>query len=235
MKGIHMSSVLTMLFRELAIGMTFSLISVLFILGFALFMKYREEKENKLLIGASLLFMFLGISKAMFLYFNFYLTGFSITLIEQYSVILKFAGAIRVAGFISLIAFAEKIIFKGKTYYLISIFLGISTVIAFTLPIISLVQLLFGVFSIFAMLFIPVSYLYLAIISAEDIRRKALAIFAGFIIYAIGSLIINEVSWDLIQIFITIDPLLLRYFTEFLSVFIKFSAISLFTYGYLKK
>lgn len=230
-----MSAVLTLLFRELAIGMTFSLITVKFIIAYALFMKYRSNKENKLLLGASLLFLLLGISKIIFAYFDFYLTGFSSILIERYSIVWKFAGIFQYAGFISLIACAEKVIFKGKTYYLISICVGILTVVAFSLPILAISQLLSGFAMLIGVLFIPVSYLYLAIISSEDIRRKSLAIFAGFVIYAFGLLILGEPSSNLLRIIFPIDPLQLRYFAQFLSVFIKFGGMTLFIYGYLKE
>lgn len=230
-----MSAVITMLSRELAIGMVFSLITVKFIIAYALFMKYRANKENTLLLGASLLFLLLAISKIMFAFFDFYLTRFDATLIEQYSVVWKFAATILYAGFIFFIVCAEKVIFKGKTYYLISIFLAILTIIALAWPIMIISQFLSGISSLFAILFIPASYLYLAKISAEDIRRKSLAIFAGFLIYAFGLIIEGEPGANLLHLIFTVDPFLLRYFLQFLSVFIKFGGMSLFIYGYLKE
>lgn len=230
-----MSAVLTLLFRELAIGMTFSLITVKFIMAYVLFIKYRSNKENKLLLGTSILFVLLAISKIIFAYFDFYLTGFSAILIEQYSIVWKFAGIFQYVGFISFIACAEKVIFKGKTYYVISIILAVLTVIAFALPILTISQLLIGLASLTAILFIPASYLYLAIVSSEDIRRKSLAIFAGFLIYAFGLIILGEPSANILHVLFPVDPLLLRYFAQFLSVFIKFGGMSLFIYGYMRE
>lgn len=98
---------------------------------------------------------------------------------------------------------------------------------------IQLVQLISIVPSAFAMIFVPLTYLYLA--RYDTIRKRALAIFVGYVIFFVGATLLAE---DLVQGFIALNPsnaLNIRSTIHITSIGLKIGGMLFLVYGYRKK
>ncbi|MBD3227057.1 MAG: hypothetical protein GF329_02630 [Candidatus Lokiarchaeota archaeon] len=223
------------LFHDIAIGLIFTLISSKFIISFKFYNDYKNQEleyKNEMLLGTSLGFIFLAFGRIVYVIFDFFLTEFDSFLYQQFSTVWKIASIIQYIGIVILVFYSEKVIFSGKTKYLITIISIISIMISMFQLNFLMVQLWSGISTLFATLFIPLSYLYLVLKSSGKIRKKAFAIFLGFILYLIGFLLLGEVFVTIIANFILENEIIVRYLMHIISVIIRYFGIWLFIYGY---
>lgn len=219
----------------------FALIMILVLIGIKIFMgilfqrAYNENRANKLLLGVTIFFFLMAISRIGLFYFDFVLTQFQSSLYPQNAIFWKIFSGFQYAGFFCLIFAFEKVIFEKKTKYLISLLYAIFVTIAMAIPDFFEAQFWAGIPLAIAALFIPISYIYLAKTSQGDIRKKSLAIFAGFMLFAVGLLILGEDIVTILMGSFSASDLLIRYFLHIISVGFKLGAIILLRYGYLKK
>jgi hypothetical protein len=210
------------------------LVAVKLIMAYRFNRAYNANKENNLLLGVMFFFLFMAISRISLAYFDFVLTKFDPLEFQANALFWKFASIFQYIGFFCLIFSFERVIFEGKTWYLISVLYAIMTGVVMFISDFLAMQFWAGIPIAIAALFIPISYIYLAKKSQGEIRKKALIIFAGFILYAAGLLILGEdVVSALIGVF-SAPELLIRYILHIVSVGLKLGAIALLGYGYLK-
>jgi len=221
------------IFRDLSIGMTFALITIKFILAYLFLKKYQNNKENKMVFGFAMLFLLLAIGRIFFINFDYILTNFDNTTYQAYSGFWKIASAIQSSGFVFLIFLAEKEILKTKTKYCFSIGFLVFVVISMVLPDFNWAQLMGGIPTAVAFLFIPFSYLYLSMISEGQIRNKSLSIFLGFIVFAIGFLMLSDAIINVFVGIIAAPDLIIRYVFHIISVGFKFGGIFLIINGFM--
>ena len=214
-----------------ALGLTFALITIKFVFAYLLFKKYRENKENKLVLGASLLFVAFGFSRLLMCMFDYFLTEFDPTTFQEFSVYWKASNAILWAGFFIMIFIFETAAFKKKTHYIISIIFLVMTIISLAIPDFFLSQTMAAVPAGVALAFIPLSYIYLA--KHAEIRKKALAIFAGFMIFVMGYFLLAEGLISAIIEASPESPLNVRYSVHIISICMRFGGIMLLYYGYI--
>lgn len=205
-----------------------------FTVAFLLYKIFQKSKENELVLGASLLFLFSGISRIIWVIFDYVLTVFDSTYYSKYLLIYKVGFFFNFIGYSCLIFISEKVILKKKSKYLMSVFYNTVLFIALIPNDISLVQSISIIPNIFAMLYIPLSYLYLA--RYGGVRKRALSIFAGYFIFLlIGSAILAE---NIVQFYISLNPgysLEIRSMIHIISVCFKILGMLLIVYGYQRK
>ncbi|TFG01089.1 MAG: hypothetical protein EU541_00425 [Promethearchaeota archaeon] len=211
----------------------FVLIIVKFSAAAIFYKTYYDSKVNKLVLGASLLFLFSAISRIIMVIFDFPLTKFDSSLYQNYAIIWKIGYFINNMGYVCLIFISEIAILKKKSRFLISIFYFISLIISIVPIDIKTVQVISIIPSTLAMIFIPLTYLFLA--KYKTIRTRALAIFGGYILFFTGSLIFIE---EIVQVFISLNPsqaLNIRSLIHIISISVKIVGIGIMIYGYRKK
>jgi len=217
----------------ISFGFTIGLIIAKFSLAFLLYKIVQKSKENELGLGAALMFLFNGISRIIMVVFDYGLTRFNPDLYFSYLIIYKIGFLIGNIGYICLIFISERVILKFKSKYIISMILSIFIIIALIPEDINIVQLITVFPTAFAMIYIPLSYLYLA--RYDKIRARALSIFGGyFIFFLIGSAILAE---SIVQFFISLNPsypLEIRSLIHIISVCFKLIGMGLILYGYRK-
>ncbi|MBD3341925.1 MAG: hypothetical protein GF353_22675 [Candidatus Lokiarchaeota archaeon] len=161
------------------------------------------------------------------------MTGFDSNLYQDYALVWKIGFLATTLGLLSIIFISEIAILKKKSRFLISIFYLLSVILVLIPQDIQTVQIISIIPSAIAMIYIPLSYLYLARYKA--IRKRALSIFAGFFIFFAGTAIHTE---DLVQIFISIYPsqaIDVRSIFHIISICMKLLGIGFLVYGYGKK
>lgn len=221
------------IFRDLSIGMTFALITIKLICSYLFYRKYQSNKENKMVLGFAVLLLLLAIGRIFFVNFDYFLTNFDNSTYQVYSVFWKIASAIQSSGFLFLIFLAEKEIFKTKTKFCFSIGFLVFFIISMVLPDFIWAQLLGGIPTAVAILFIPVSYLYLSLTSEGQIRLKSFSIFVGFLVFAVGFLMLSEAVLNYLVGIIVAPDLYIRYIFHVISVGFKFGGIFLIVNGFL--
>ena len=223
-------------FQILSISLTSVLVGVKFIFAYLLFNKYRNNKEIQMLLGACLLFLFLGIGRIFMMVFDYLLTGFNPNLLQTYIIFYKIGNSFTWIGLFCFTFASEKAIFSGKTRYLISITYAVFIVIS-SVPIdFVLSQTLAAIPTAFALVFIPISYIYLAKNSVGEPRTKSLIILAGFIVYFIFGYVILVEGFSTFFASITqVDVILVKYIIHTLSASIKIVGIFLLYLGYVKE
>ena len=210
-----------------------ALIIVKFSIALLFFRIYQNSKQNKLVLGAALLFLSYGIARIIMVVFDFSLTKFDSSVYQTYAILWKIGFLINCIGFLCLIFISERAILKKRSKYAITLFYFIFIIISIIPPDIQLVQLISIIPSALAMIFVPLTYLYLA--RYDTIRKRALAIFAGYVFFFMGATFLTE---DLVQIFISINPnqsLSIRSLIHIVSVILKITGIMFMVFGYRKK
>ena len=217
----------------IAFGLYIALIVVKFSVALLFFKIYQNSKQNKLVLGASLLFLSYAIARIIMVVFDFSLTRFNSSLYQTYAILWKIGFLINCIGFLCLIFISERAILNKRSRYAITLFYLISIIISIIPTDIKLVQLISIIPSTLAMIFVPITYLYLA--RYDTIRKLALAIFAGYVFFFMGAIFLTE---DLVQMFISINPdqsLSIRSLIHIISIILKFIGIIFMVYGYRKK
>ena len=223
-----------LIFRILAFVMTIILVAVKFIFSLLLFRKYYENKENRLILAFAVLFLLIGIGRIFFIYFDYFLTNFDSTLYIMYGGYWKLASIFPFIGFIFVVFMAEKEIYKAKTKYLVGIFGLVFIVISMVIPDLGLAQVIGGIPTVIALLFIPISYLYLGIISEGEIRKKSFIIFIGITVYLLGYIILAEVLLDVFIMLFVAPEIYMRYILHVVSIGFKLVGIIILISGFMR-
>ncbi|NHI93346.1 MAG: hypothetical protein EAX96_12745 [Candidatus Lokiarchaeota archaeon] len=228
--------VIYQVFLVLSIAVTLALVVVKFVFAFLSYNKYKNNKEIQMLFGAFLLFIFLAIGRILMMIFDYILTQFDPNLLQTYSIFWKIANLFTWFGFLSFIYISEKAIFAGKTRYLITIFYIVFIIISLIPIDFLLVQALAGIPTGSALLFIPISYLYLAKKSAGYPRKKSIIIFTGFVIYLLIGYFLLAEGVTIFFVNIThFNTLIIKYIIHITSAAIKIGGIYLLYYGFIKQ
>lgn len=170
----------------IAIGIWICLIAVEFGIFILFLSKYlKSEEKNNIKLAISLIFISLAIGGIVFIFFDYYYTQLEHSLYERYRLIWKIGIIFQLAGFGFFFLVSEYRVFHGKDYFVFFWgFLGffIAAIIAFDFL---LAQILIN-FALIFVIFIPISYIYLAFKLAGETRSNLLLILFGVIIFAIG-------------------------------------------------
>lgn len=211
-----------MVLRELAIGFTGGLICLNLLWGILFFRLYvKRERQNKLFLGITLFFVFVAVSRIFYLIFDFFQTNFNPVLFETYFLTWRLASAFILFGFGCLLLVADYNLFQGKDKYLVPIFYAIIAVVIVSLPTFELAEQ-FSTYSIFiAVLFIPLAYLYTAITSSGEIRRKSLWIFFGIVLFGGGLIITAQFIIDGLALGFGIPLMDMRYILHITAALFK--------------
>ncbi|MFX1276585.1 MAG: hypothetical protein ACFFBP_03395 [Promethearchaeota archaeon] len=215
----------------ISFGFTIGLVTVKFIVAYLLFKIFQKSKENELVLGASLLFLFNGIGRIFMIIFDYVLTRFNSNFYSTYLIFYKIGFFIGFTGIACLLFISERVILKKKSKYMITIVFSIFLIIALIPVDINIVQIITIIPTTFAMIYLPFSYLYLA--RYDKIRIRALSIFAGyFLFFLVGFSILAE---GIVQFYISLNPthpLEIRSIIHIISVFFKVLGMGLILYGY---
>lgn len=214
--------------QEISLYLTIGLIGLKFSLSFFYMRKYLlSEMKNKLLLGIALLFLFLGIGRVFFAFFDFYLTNFNPDLFQANILIWKLGTLFSETGVGILILIAENKVFGGKDRYIFFIGYLIFVGLAVGWPDFQLA----GYFSAYAVMFgafILFSYIYLAIILEGEARKRAIFVIFGFLFFAAGSVALNEFLLEIV-----VNFGISRYIMQLLSPILKIIAAIFLSLGFL--
>ena len=159
--------------------------------------KRKEEFELDFLFGVFFLMVCLLISRSLYLYFDFFLTGFDTALFHVYPniVVWKFAALINSLGFVVLLFIFDMKALKFKTKGALSYaFLAIE-LFRFFYPVNSEADFRFisaiGFIEMPFVAIIPITFIYMGI-KVETIRKKALIVVLGILIYGLGGILVGE-------------------------------------------
>jgi len=181
-----------------AIGCWSCVLAVCYGIFSIFFQKYTEFKEKtKNQLAFSLVFLFLGISRNLLIYFDYFIVQLNPNGYNNLQIPWKLATFFWIAGLGFLILVSEYAVFKGKDYYLF--FIGFAVVVAIAMFFIqnfsmaqdlTVVAICFGAF-------IPISYIYMAI-KLPMARRNVIILFIGFLIFGVGIIFMSERIVELI-------------------------------------
>ncbi len=185
--------------REVSLALYAILIVFELRIGVYFLNAYRKNRELNF-IGAIGWFCIFMLSGRIFLIdFDYYLTEMNPLLYPLYPTQYKIAMGLEAVGLGFFLYVAERAIFQGKDKYLLIIGYTICNVIAIILTDFYLSQD-FTTIGAFFIIFIPLSYLYLAIKNKGPLRTQSLIIVAGVIFFAVGSLLIGEDVMGILRI-----------------------------------
>lgn len=215
--------------REIAIGIMFILLLALCIFSAKFFRRYRGEGKNKFDLGFGFFFVFILLGQLIFFLYYYYITEF-----EQSSenlIFWKVATLLQLCGFGILFVISEKKILDGKDYYLFFIGFCVMAGVALFQPTVHSATT-WAMLSLAFALFIPISYVYLAIKSEGVYRKRSLFVFFGFIIYFIG---IEIVSLNLANIIMAATGgLITIYHLSIIGYLLRIVALLLFSEGFIE-
>ncbi len=175
------------------LGSIFLLLGVYLASGLYMFLKYYsaqksevKSSENRLFLLYGLFFTFLMIGRFCLFIFDFYLTHFDISNISDTEFLIwKIGLTFKIFGYSCLLILMEYRTLKQRDYYALAIFYFIFYILGMISNNIEDAGVYTFIATAFS-IFIPIAYLYIAIKSQQKIRRKALLIFFGFMIFFIA-------------------------------------------------
>ncbi|MHA1269624.1 MAG: hypothetical protein ACTSPY_07520 [Candidatus Helarchaeota archaeon] len=166
-------------------------ICTIFGIFFVLFPKYLKFKNrNNIQLSYCLVCICLGIGRIIFIFFDYYFTKLNLSIHGYYHDIWRIATLFHLAGFGFIFVVSEYAIFKGKDYFILLISYIVIIIISMFMPDLTMSQDLLT-FAFLISLFIPISYLYLAIKLTGKTRFYILLMFIGVIIFALTYYILS--------------------------------------------
>ncbi len=219
----------------LAFSTAVALVVVKFLFAYLLIRKYNSNKEFQMLLGAFLLFLFLGIGRIIMMVFDYGLTHFDPNLLQPYTLFWKIGSLVTWGGFFCFILVSEKSIFMGKTRYIISI-LYLALIIISLIPTDFLLsQTVAGIPTGIAIFFIPVSYIYLIFKTSAEPRKKAVITLIGFFVYFCSYFLLAEGVTIYFSNLYLINSLSIKYLLHVISASTKMVGIYLLYLGFVKE
>ncbi|MHA1379688.1 MAG: hypothetical protein ACTSRG_15050 [Candidatus Helarchaeota archaeon] len=215
-------------FKDLALIFTYILIGVKFSFFIFYLKKYQsDEVKNKLILGFSLFFLFLGCSRIFYLIFDFYLTNFNPFLYQTHIIVWKIASLLSEIGIGILLIISEDKVFQGRDKYVFFICYVVLLCVGLVWPDFEMSENFTTWAAMFAA-FILFSYIYLAIVLEGDARKRAILVVFGIFLYTLGSTVVHQYF---IQAVISIGGSVS--FMYLLSPIIKIIAAILLALGFL--
>ena len=170
----------------IAIGIWICLVAIqlgIFLLFLSKYLK--SDDKNNIKLAISLIFIFLAIGTIVFIFFDYYYTQLEHSLYEKYHLIWKIGIIFQLTGFGFFFLVSEYRVFHGKDYFIFFwCFLGFFIVAIIVVDFL-LSQILIN-FALIFVIFIPISYIYLAIKLTGEPRSNIILILFGVIIFTIG-------------------------------------------------
>lgn len=174
----------------IAIGVFGVVAAELILFGSIFFLKYyQKEERNKNQLAFGIMFVLLGIGRIILIVFDYFLTGLDQDLYETHQFTWKLATFFLLVGLGTLILVSEHAVWGGKDFYLFSIVFGILTAISMIIWDFKTSQA-FGTMAVVCAIFIPISYIYLAI-KLPPMRKNIALIFIGFVIYGVALILMS--------------------------------------------
>jgi len=187
----------------IAFALTIFIIVSKFTLSGYLFRKYRSVEvvgQHKLnfIMGMCLLIFGLGISRTIYLYYDFFLTKYDPELLYIMPNVLYWKIALFIGTLFSLplLYVVERDVYQFKTKKIPTIILGIMAVIVLIFPIKSKSDFefvsLIGSLSFLLALLVPAAFIYLAIKTSGQLKKVSLMLALAIIAYGIISMLMSE-------------------------------------------
>jgi len=167
-----------------------------FIFGLFFIRKYFKvnkglEKKDQLPLVYGIGFFFFGLGRIFMTIFDL-IVEFDISQGTFENILIwKFGSTLQLIGYSFFFILMEKRVMKGRDKYILVILYFAFFIIGLILPDIEAATPFFAI-SLILTTYIPLSYLYISYISDGEVRRKARVIFLGFLIIAIGLLMLAE-------------------------------------------
>lgn len=218
----------------LAIGFTCALITFNFLLSVLFFIRYRKEEEkNRILLSMSLVFLFMAISRIFFLIFDYFQAHFDPTLVSgPYFLTWKLASTFILLGLGFFFIVADYNVYKGRDKYALTIAYAVAGVIIVVIPVFPIAELFSGISMFIALLFIPISYIYIAVKTSDELRRKALAIVAGMALYGTGLVLLIQVLISSTASLMALDIITVACVIHIISVLFRIAGGAIIYYGF---
>lgn len=174
-----------------AIGFWILLVCIEFGIFLMFFQKYLKWKEkNKVQLAFCLVFLCLSLGRIFLIYFDYGLTDLNVANYILYQNWWKLAILFYILGIGFLFLTSEYRVFRGKDYFLFFIGFSIMVCFAFVVQDFFLSQDLLT-YALFFAVFIPISYLYLAIKLPKLARKNVFLMLIGLILYLLFDLILS--------------------------------------------
>ncbi|MHA1264523.1 MAG: hypothetical protein ACTSRS_04730 [Candidatus Helarchaeota archaeon] len=170
--------------RELAIGFTIWLIGFNFMLAFLFYrMYFQKDKQYRIILGLALFFQFVAISRIFYMIFDHF---------DNQFLYWKTATIFILIGLGFFLAVADYNLWQGRDKFLPTIAYVVLAIVIIYIPDFSLAEQVSTYGVLIPLLFIPFSYIYVAIKAMGEVRRKSLLILAGIVIYGVGLLLLVQ-------------------------------------------
>ncbi len=212
--------------REVSLALYAILIVIEFRIGIYFLNAYRKNKELNFIGSIGMFFLFLLSGRIVLVFFDYYLVNMDPLLYLEYITQYKLGTGLQAVGLGFFLYVAERAIFQGKDKYLIIMGYGICQALAAILPDFYLSQGFTTVGALFV-IFIPLSYIYMAIKNKGPIRTQSLFLVTGVIIFALGSLLIGEAIMGTLRVVLG-SP----YAVHILSITMKFVGVIIVYKGF---
>ena len=216
--------------KNICFGFYIAMLCVYLFLSTTFLRNYYKKRDYKLNLPLSIMFICLFLGRIIFIIFDFFLTNFNVdehnTYLSTYKIGLFFV----LLGFSALLYIIDGLLFKGKDKYLFTIAYFIPVIFIFLSPTIDAVQNWVTI-SFISWAIIPIGYIYIGIKATGEVRRKAIYIILGVIIYLVSYLFLAE---GVIVPILTQFPIYI-YDIHSIVVVGKIIGVILIAKGYLKK
>ncbi len=206
------------------------LIIVYLILSLVFLHGYLKDRNKKLYLPLTIMFLCLIIGRIFFLIFDFFLTGFNVDEFDTYILIYKIGLFFVLLGFSALLFIIDGLLFQGKDKYIFTVIYFIPLVFIILAPTIDIVQN-FTIISFISWMIIPIGYIYIGIKAPGEVRKKATYIILGVIIYLFSYIFLAE--GIIVQIVAQLPVFM--YDIHSITIVGKILGVLLIAKGYLKK
>ena len=184
---------------------------------------YDSDERNRVKLAFSLIFLTLGISRLLLMYFDYFLTGLNPALYTNYQFYWRIATLFQLIGLGFLILVSEYAVFQGKDYYLFFIGFLIILIVGMAVQDFVLSQNIVVYAVVFAA-FIPISWIYLAW-KLPLARKNTVLIIVGFLIFGFGLILLS------INIVEMLAPIMDIHTDYLLAAIIQIPGLLLFAWG----
>jgi hypothetical protein len=160
--------------------------------------KDQEKRRFTFLAAAFLLFMCLAISRAIYFYYDFFLTNFVADQLWRQPQVFYWQAATAIAGYSSafLLFVLERDIYRFKTCLIPTGAVIVTATVQLLFPIKSIddFQLVstIGLVGTLALLLAIITFIYLAIKSTGLLRKVCVVLMVGILLYAVAGMAMSE-------------------------------------------
>jgi len=201
-------------FREVSLALYVVLLVIECSIGVYFLNAYRKNKDLYFIGSIGMFFFFLFAGRIVLIIFDYYLAGLNPTLYPEFFTYYKIGIGLQAIGLGFFLYVAERVSFRGKDKYVISVGYVICVSLAAILPDFILSQTFTTVAALFVV-FIPLSFIYITMKGTGPFRTQSLFLASGVIAITIGSLLTSEFLMGLLSP--TFDP----YAVHIISIILK--------------